>query len=192
MLLSRHRNLMTSFVRLSAIAAAMLMVTVLVVTHSDAAFSDTTVNTPNSFTTGSVIITDDDTGSALFTASAVTPGVPVVECLTLTYSGSLVPADIRMYATSTGVLAPFLDATIDIGTGGGYGNCAGFTFGSNIYTGTLTNFSGTHTNWASGLATFTAAANPTSVTLRFSVDVQNNPAAQSQTASADFIFEAQD
>lgn len=192
MLLDRHRDLFASLVRLTAVAAAMLMLTVLIVTHSEAAFSDTTVNTANSFATGSVVITDDDTGTALFTASAVTPGVPVIECITLTYSGTLVPADIRMYGTSAGALAPFLDATVDIGTGGGYGNCAGFTFGSNIYTGTLTNFSTTHTNWASGLATFTAPVNPTNQTLRFTVDVQNVPAAQSQTASADFTFEAQD
>ncbi len=61
-----------------------------------------------------------------------------------------------------------------------------------IFNDTLANFSGTHTDWTSGLATFTAAANPTSRTLRFTVDVQNNPLAQSQSASADFTFEAQD
>ncbi|MCP3910970.1 MAG: hypothetical protein GY713_08470 [Actinomycetia bacterium] len=168
------------------------MLTVLIVTSSQAAFSDTTGNTTNTFATGSVVLTDDDSGSALFTASAMTPGVPVVECVVVTYSGSLVPADIRMYGTSSGVLAPYLDTTIEVGTGGSYGSCAGFTPSSTIYTGTLTNFSTTHTNWATGLATFTAAANPTSRTFRFTVDVQNNPAAQGQSAAADFTFEAQD
>ena len=192
MLVNRHRKLFTSLVRLTAVATAMLMLTVLIVTHSEAAFSDTTDNTANSFSTGSVVLTDDDTGNALFTAAAVSPGVPVEECIAVTYSGTLVPADIRMYATSSGALAPFLDASIDVGTGGGYGNCAGFSFGSNLYNDTLSNLSGTHSNWATCLATFTAATNPSSVTLRFTIDVQNVPAAQGQTASADIIFEAQD
>ncbi len=192
MFANRHRKLVISLVRLTAVATSLLMLTVLIVTSSQAAFSDTTDNTTNSFATGSVIITDDDTGSALFTASAMTPGVPVVECITLTYSGTLTPADIRMYGTSSGALAPYLDTTIEIGTGGSYGNCTGFTPTSTLYTGTLTNYSTTHTNWATGLATFTAAANPTSRTLRFTVDVQNDPAAQGQSATADFTFEAQD
>jgi hypothetical protein len=192
MLVSRHQKLFTSLIRLTAVATAMLMLTVLIVTHSEAAFSDTTVNTANSFTTGSVVLSDDDTGSALFTAASVSPGVPVVECISVTYSGTLTPADIRMYGTSSGVLAGFLDTTIEVGTGGGYLNCAGFTPTSTIYTGTLTGFSGTHTNWATGLAVFTAAASPTSTTLRFTVDVQNVPAAQGQTGGADFTFEAQD
>lgn len=168
------------------------MLTVLIVTNSRAAFSDTTDNTTNTFASGSVVITDDDAGSALFTASAMTPGTPIVDCITLTYSGTLTPADIRMYGTSSGTLAGYLDTTIEVGTGGSFGNCTGFTPSSTIYTGTLTNFSTTHTNWTTGLATFTAAANPTSRTLRFTVEVQNDPAAQAQSASADFTWEAQD
>ena len=123
----------------------------------------------------------------------MSPGNPIVDCITVTYSGDLTPADIRMYGTSSGALAPFLDTTIEIGTGGSFGDCCtGFTPTSTLYTGTLTNYSTTHTNWATGLAAFTAAANPTARTFRFTVDVQNNPAAQSVSASADFTFEAQD
>ena len=191
-LVTRYRSFIISIVRLTALATSMLMLTVLIVTSSQAAFSDTTANTTNTFGSGFVIITDDDTGTALFTATAMTPGVPVVDCITLTYSGSLLPANIRMYGTSSGALAPYLDTTIEVGSGGSFGNCTGFSSTSTIYTGTLSNFSTTHTNWTSGLATFTAAANPTSVTLRISVDVQDNTSAQSQSAAADFTFEARD
>jgi hypothetical protein len=192
MLINRHRNAVLGLVRLTAVAASLLMLTVLIVTNSRAAFSDTTINSSSTFASGSVVITDDDTGSALFTASAMTPGSPVVDCITLTYSGTLTPADIRMYATSSGALAPYLDTTVEVGTGGSFGNCTGFTPSSTIYAGTLSNLSTTHTNWATGLATFTAATNPTSQTLRFTVDVQNVTAAQGQSASADFTWEAQD
>jgi hypothetical protein len=191
MFVHRHRSLIVGSVRLTAIAAALLLLTVLTVTRSQAAFSDTTDNTGNSFASGSVVLTDDDTGTAMFTVTAMTPGTPAVECITVTYSGSLTPADIRMYGTSSGALAPYLDTTIEVGTGGSFGNCAGFTPSSTIFNNTLANYSTTHTNWTTGLAAFSAPANPTSRTLRFTVDVQDNPAAQTQTASADFTFEAQ-
>lgn len=168
------------------------MLTVLIVTSSQAAFSATTSSSSNTFGTGSVVITDDDSGSALFTATAMTAGIPIVDCITVTYSGTLTPADIRMYGTSSGTLATYLDTTIEVGTGGSFGDCTGFTPSSTLYTGTLANYSSTHINWSSGLAAFTAASNPTSRTLRFSFDVQNNPSAQGQSASADFTWEAQD
>lgn len=178
--------------RFTAIVTAMLLLTVLIVTTSRAAFTDTTENAGNSFASGSVIITDDDGGSAMFAATAMTPGEPVIECITVTYSGSLVPADVRMYGVSAGVLATYLDTTVEIGSGGSFGDCTGFTASSTLYSGTLANFSATHTDWASGLATFTAPANPTSQTLRFTVDVQNDPAAMTQSATATFTWEAQD
>jgi hypothetical protein len=193
MILQRHRLLVISTVRLTAVAAALLMLTMLVVTRSQAAFSDTTDNTANSFSTGSVVLDDDDGGSsALFTAAAMTPGVPVVNCITLTYSGTLTPADVRMYATASGALATYMDATIEVGTGGSFGSCGGFVAGSTIYTGTLANLAATRTDWASGEPTFTAASNPTSRTLRFTFDVQNVPAAQSSSATATFTWEARD
>ncbi|MCP3934559.1 MAG: hypothetical protein GY708_04210 [Actinomycetia bacterium] len=186
------QGLVVATVRLTSIAAALLLITALTASRSRAAFSDTSVNTGSSFSTGSVVITDDDTGTALFSATGMTPGSAVVECIVLTYSGSVTPADIKMYGTTTGTLDTYLDTTIEIGTGGTFGNCTGFAPASTVYSGTLANFSATYLNWASGLALFTAAANPTSQTLRVTVDVQNNPAAQSQTSTADFTFEAQD
>ena len=192
MLARRHQKLVIELTRVAAIAVALLMLTVLIVTRSQAAFSDTTVNTPNSFASGSVVITDDDLGSALFTATGMSPGNPVIDCIVVTYSGTLTPADVRMYGTSSAALAPFLDTTIEIGTGGSFGNCSGFTPTSTLYTGTLDNYSTTHTNWATGLAAFTAASNPTVRTFRFTLDVQDNNAAQSLSADAEFTWEAQD
>jgi hypothetical protein len=182
---------MISTVRITAVVAALLMLTVIVVTRSHASFNATTANGSNSFSTGSVVLTDDDAGSAMFTATGMYPGAPVVNCIKLTYSGTLTPANIRMYATSAGSLAAYLNATVEVGTGGSFGTCTGFTPTSTIYTGTLTNFSTTYTNWTTGLATFTAASNPTSRTLRFTFDVQNVTAAQASTATATFTWEAQ-
>lgn len=187
----RHVLLRVQLVRATAVAAALLVVTLLTITRTEAAFSDTTDNQTNTFATGTVSLTDDDSGTAMFTASNMTPGTPVVECITVTYSGDQLPAPVRMYGSTTGTLDTYLDTDIEIGTGGSFGDCTGFTPSSTIFNNTLANFAATHTDWASGLATFTAAANPTSRTFRFTVEVQNNPAAQGDTATAIFTFEAQ-
>ena len=192
MLLSRHSKIVGSLIRLTAIASALLMLTVLVVTRSEAAFSDTTSNASNSFSTGSVVLTDDDLGATMFTAATLTPGVPQIECITVTYSGTLVPADIRLYAVTAGALNVYLDTSIDVGTGGVFGDCSGFVPVAKLYTGTMQNLGTSHVDWASGIATYTATTNPQSVTVRFTVDVQDDINAQGQSSTADFIFEARD
>lgn len=187
----RQQSFLIGAIRLTAIATALLMLTVLTVTRSEAAFSATTSNTANSFATASLVLTDDDSGSAAFSATDMTPGNAVVECLTVTYSGTLVPVPIRLYGTTTGSADTYLDTTIEVGTGGSFGSCGGFSPTSTIYTGTLANFSATHTDYGSGVAVFTAAANPTVRTVRMTVEVQDTNAAQGLTSTADFIFETQ-
>ncbi|MGB5757650.1 MAG: TasA family protein [Acidimicrobiales bacterium] len=186
-----HISLIVHLVRGGAVAAALLMVTILTIGRSQAAFSATTDSSANSFATGTVVLTDDDSGSAMFNVTDMSPGSPVVECITVTYSGTQLPAPVRIYGSSTGTLDTYLDTTIEIGTGGSFGNCAGFTPSSTLFNNTLANFTTTHTNWASGLATFSAAANPTTRTFRFTVDVQNNVAAQGDSSTAVFTFETQ-
>lgn len=177
--------------RLAAVAVAFLMLTVLTITRSEAAFSATTVNTSNSFATGSVVLTDDDTGSAMFSLTGMKPGTTYTNCITVTYSGTLTPATVKLYGSTTSTLDTYLDAVIDVGTGGSFGDCTGFSLTTNLYTGTLANFDATHTNFATGVTAFTAATNPTVRTVRFQIDVQDNNAAQSLSSTADFTFEAQ-
>ena len=192
MLVMRNRNYILTVTRIAAIATGMLMLTVLIVSKSQAAFTDTTDNPGNGFSSASVVLTDDDTGSAMYAATGMTPGNPLVECIEVTYSGTAVPANIRMYGTSSGALASYLDMTIEVGTGGTSASCTGFSSTTTIYSGTLSNFSSTRTNWTSGLATFTAASNPTVRTLRFTVDVQNDDLAQNKSATASLTWEAQE
>lgn len=190
-MIDRHALLRIQLIRATSIATALLAVTMLTVSRSEAAFSDTADNSANSFGTGTVVLTDDDTGTAMFTATNMSPGSPVVECIAVTYSGDQLPAPVRLYGSTTGTLDTYLNTTIEVGTGGSFGDCTGFTPTSTLFNNTLANFAATHTDWASGLATFTAAANPTSRTFRFTIEVQDNPAAQGDTATADFTFEAQ-
>lgn len=179
-------------IRLAAIAAALVLLTVLTVSRSNAAFRATTSNTGDSFATGSVTLSDDDAGSTLFGATNMSPGNPVVECIKVTYAGSLLDADVKMYATSTGALDTYLDTTIEVGSGGGFGDCTTFSPSATIFDDTLENLSSGHANWSTGLPVYTATRSPESRTIRITVDVRNDPGAQNQTAGAEFHWEAQD
>ena len=179
-------------IRLAAVAAAFLVLTVITVTRSQAAFTATTANSANSWNAGTVTLSDDDTGSTMFTISDMAPNDTNTVCLAVTYSGSIVPADVRMYGSTTGTLDDYLDTTIEIGTGGGFASCAGFTPSSTLFNNTLTNFAATHSSYASGLAAFTAATNPTTQVVRITVTLQDNNAAQGLSATATFTFEVQE
>ena len=189
---SGSRALAISLVRTVAVAAAMLMVTVLTVSRSQAVFTATTANSANSFTAGTVVLTDDDSDSAMFSAgSGMVPGTPLVACIEVTYAGDLMPAPIRLHATTTGDLDTYLDTTIEVGTGGSFGDCTGFSLSSTPYTGTLANLSTTYTDYASGLALYTISGPPAARTIRFTIEVQSDDAAQGRSSTAVFTFETQ-
>ena len=178
--------------RIGVSMAAVLLVGVLVVTASSAAFSDTTDNSGNTWSAGTVILTDDDLGSAMFAVSDMAPLASVTECIVVTYSGTLLPSDVNLYGVSAGTgLDAYLDVTIEEGSGGVFGNCTGFIASSTIYTGTLANFSATHTNFTNGAGAWNPAANPESKTYRFTVSLQDNNLAQGLNATATFTWEAQ-
>ncbi|WP_448642480.1 hypothetical protein [Geodermatophilus sp. URMC 63] len=76
-----------------------------------AAFSATTQNPGNSWQTGSVRLTDNDSGTALFesaTETGLTPGAARSRCIRLDYAGD-VTADIRMYVGTPAGGATTLD-----------------------------------------------------------------------------------
>jgi Camelysin metallo-endopeptidase len=191
---SRGRDLRARITRAGAPVAAFLLVGALVVVGSRAAFSATTDDTANAWSAGTVVLADDDSASAMFNATNMRPGATSQKCITVTYSGTLSPADIKLYGTVAGTgLAANLTTTIEIGAGGSFASCTGFAAGSTLYTGTLANFGSTYTNWASGLANWTTSSTPQSKTLRFTttLDAAAPNTAQGKTASATFTWEAQ-
>lgn len=173
--------------------AAFLLVGVLVVTGSRAAFSGTTENSSNSFSAGTVTITDDDSGSAMFTATNMKPGSVVTKCIAVTYTGSVTPADVRLYGTASGGLATYLTETIEIGTGGTFSTCTGFTSTSTLYSGAFDTFATTHSGWSNGLASWSPASAPDTRVFRFTVTLPSGTgnAAQGLTAAAAFTWEVQ-
>jgi predicted ribosomally synthesized peptide with SipW-like signal peptide len=154
------------------------------------AFLDRTKSPGNGFAAGTVRLTDNDGGAAMFDVSGLRPSdAPRRSCITVTYDGSL-DADTRLYAavSSTGV-EQYLNVTVETGTTtSGFGDCGGFTSLSTLYSGSLAAFP---KGWASGLA---EPGNPWTTgeahTYRFTVTVQNDPAAQGMAAATTFSWEA--
>jgi hypothetical protein len=80
---------------------------------SSAAFITTTENHGNSFSTGALALTDNDSDGAMFSISNMIPGSSGSSCITVTYTGTVNPsAPVQLYVASG-------DATDTPGSGGG-------------------------------------------------------------------------
>ncbi len=181
--------------RIAAPFAALLLVGFMVMGVSRAAFFDTTTNESNSFAAGTVVLVDDDTGSAMFSVSNMKPGDSSQTCIAVTYNGTVVPADVVEYVsagdlTGTG-LGTYLNLTIERGTGGSFGNCTGFTAEATDYSGTLAGFAAASTDFASGAGTWAPAAQGESKVYRITATLQDDNAAQGLNATVTFTWEAQ-
>jgi hypothetical protein len=119
------------------------------------AFSATTTNAGNEVNTGTVTLTDNDTGSALYNLPNARPGDSVSRCIKVTFSGSL-DSDVHLYMPDdVGPISQYVNLTITPGTQAAatFPSCTGFTAGAYgpVYTGTLQNLSATHDSFATGL-----------------------------------------
>ena len=82
------------------VVAGLLASSVIVWQSTSATFNSVTSNDTNTFGAGSVIITDNDGGSAaMFTAATMAPGDTATVCMGVKYSGSLTPTAIKVYTT---------------------------------------------------------------------------------------------
>lgn len=121
------------------------------------AFSSTTSNSGNTFAAGTVHLTDNDSGSAMYNVSAGAPGTAVVKCIKLTYGGTLA-ANVKLYTTSSlGAVANEIDLTVEKGTSSGsptFPDCGTFNSEATVYNGTLAGFASTHGSYANGASAY--------------------------------------
>ena len=184
----------------SSVPAALVLSSALVWHASYSAFSATTDNPASNWSAGSVALSDDDSNTALFSATNLKPGSTGTKCIAVSSTGSL-PASVKLYGTSpatTLALSSYLDLVVDEGTGGTFAgsgptSCTGFTSASNAYTGTLAAFGTGKTNFASGVGTWAPAAGAQTRTYRFTYTVNGSVpnSAQGGTAAIGFTWEAQ-
>jgi predicted ribosomally synthesized peptide with SipW-like signal peptide len=134
----------TSF-RLAASAAALSVIVGVGAYGTYSAFSDTTDNTGNTFAAGTIDITDDDGGTAMFTLSGMLPGQTATRCINVSNVGTSPFANVALSGAVGGTgLATSLTVVVDRGTGATGGaafSCTGFTLvTANIVTGALSAF----------------------------------------------------
>ena len=185
----------TSKLNLIAGLLALALVSAMVLRTSSAAFTGSTENAGNSWDAGTVSLTDDDAGSALFTATNWKPTDTSTQCIEVTYTGSIVPsAAVQLAATVTETvvggngLGDDLDVDVSLGASGT--TCALWTGvgASSIYTGTLAAMTGASTTWtptaSGGLDTMRAF----NITVTLGADTPNT--AQGEGADATFTWSA--
>lgn len=124
------RNRVRKWVGLTAGPLAILLASGLVWQSSNAAFTATTRNAGNSWSSGQVTLTDDDLGVAGFTVENLIPGQTGQKCIVVT-SGSNVAGEVRAYVQNLSPSAQGLENHITLlvekGTGGSFNDCTGFT-----------------------------------------------------------------
>lgn len=147
-----------------------------------------TGNEGNEFVAGYVALGDDDSGHAMFEgAGTLGPGDAVANCITVDYRGSL-PAGVSFAAEASGPLADDLDMTVEVGRGGGFGDCVGFAPEAQIFKGTLASLTRQHPP-DRPLPAFDTTG-PESVTMR--VDVRlGDDGAQGDRTTAQFSWIAE-
>jgi hypothetical protein len=166
---------------------------------SYASFSAKVSNPGNTFSVGSVTLTDDDAGSALLSLTNLKPGASGSRCIAVTSSGT-VASSVKLYATdvtTTKGLGSHIALTITQGTGASFGGCTGFTAlstGSSVYSGTLGGFTGGATGYANGAGTWTpsgGAPETRSYQFSYTVSPTTPDTAQGGTAAFGLTWEAQ-
>jgi predicted ribosomally synthesized peptide with SipW-like signal peptide len=156
------------------------------------AFTDTTQSSGSTFSSGTVHITDDDAGSALFALTGLIPGATATKCINVTNAGDVPFSNVALGAATSGALAGALQVTIDKGTGATGGAAS-----------SCTNFTPTVTGWVSALLNALptgaspqddASAWAVGATRSYRVTVKLDPLAassfQGKTASLDLTWTA--
>jgi hypothetical protein len=185
--------------------ATVVVVGLLIATVGAAVFSAYTSvasNDGNQFTAGTIKLTDNDAGSALFNVQGFTPGDSFVKCIRVDYASTGgVQSNLKLYGTTAGTgLADYLDIKIRRGTQpptSTSGDCTGFQPDPVDYNGdgdgvfvdtTLDQYP---QSYAAGVDDPVGSwSNGTSAVYEITLTVQNDNAAQGLAATQDFAFEA--
>src|SRR3954447_13904030 len=183
-----RRSLNALALQLAAVALSFIVIALLVVTSSRAAFVAQNDNVTNQVTAAAVDLTDNDSSTAMFNnVTGLMPGTTVDRCIDVTYTGSVDPTAVLLYTSGapTGTLAPYLNLTIDVGadTADAFRTCTAFVSSSTLYNGTLSDFATNRAGYAPGLSTWDPAGTGETRTFRFRISVQDNAAAEGLTST---------
>jgi hypothetical protein len=166
------------------------------------AFSSTTSNPSNAFATGTVTLGSNSLGASVLSLSNAVPGASATPgCIKVSYTGSLA-STVKLYATVSGSLAPYLNLTVTRGTetAPSFPSCSTFTADATnylglgagvLYSGTLGSYPTTYATGIDDAAAQTWNTN-NAHSYKFQLTLPSGvaSAAQGLTASASFTWEA--
>ena len=156
------------------------------------AFTDTTDASGSTFSSGTVHITDDDAGSAMFTLSGLVPGASATKCINVTNSGDVPFSNVALSAASSGALAGALQVTIDKGsgaTGGASSSCTSFSVSTAALVSGLLNALPSAASPADDSSSWAVGATR-SYRVTVKLDAQAASSFQGKTASLDLTWTA--
>jgi hypothetical protein len=164
---------------------------------SSAAFTASTENDSNSWSSGKVVLSDNDSTVALFNASGLVPLNTGTNCIEVTYDGN-VASTVKLYAQNpTGSLGTYIDFDVELGSGSSCASPGTYTqiFGDVPSTldgsDTLTTFTTARTNFSNGIAGWTPNTAASTRPYRFTWTLGNDNNAQDKTAAVKLVWEAQ-
>lgn len=165
-------------------------------------FSSSVNTAGNSFAAGTVALGDNDADSSMLQLTGALPGATDTGCLRVLYTGTL-PASMRLYATTSGALIPYLTVTVTRGIDNtpSFDSCDGFVADQTnylglgdgvVYSGALSSFPST---WTTGLVDATSSTTESWATnevhsYRVSVTLGSDTGAQGKSGTASFVWEA--
>jgi hypothetical protein len=146
---------------LSAAPIAVLLAGSMVWQGSNAAFSTDTRSTGNSWETGSVFLSDDDGGAAMFQIQNVTPGQTGTKCIRVTATSS-VAGLVRTYVGDLAAdgLQQYIKVTIQQGTVGAFAGCGLFVADATEASQSLSSLFTDHATYGTGVLPWTTVGEP--------------------------------
>jgi hypothetical protein len=184
-------------VRLVATVGAFVLLSVLVLQASLAAFTADTTSPESSWQAGELDLSLDHSATAMFATTGMLPGDEVANCIKVTYAGAVSAnlGPVKLHGVTGGALAPDLNLTVEMGTaasGGGFGTCEGFApDGAALYTGTLAAWA--HNDYSDGRETWTPTGSPSARVFRFTVELDplTDDTQKGESGTAEFTWEIQ-
>jgi hypothetical protein len=154
-------------------------------------FSATTSNPGDSWTTGTVSLTNNAAVAVFNNITGLIPGSTGTNCILVTYTGSLA-STVKFYVQNySGTLDPYLTMTVQSGSGT---SCGAFGTSTTLFSGTLNALRTANTNFANGLpatSPWSPASNGSVMPYQFTYTLADDNAAESATANLDLVWEAQ-
>jgi len=135
-----------------------------------------------------LVITSDNSGGSLVSASNLAPGDQPPTCLTIFYAGAGARDKLQLIVTTdNSALTNYIGVSIEQGHGGRHGDCSGFT-GTSVYEGTLASAGQQHGSELSAMEIIGLTEGSGEVSLRLTFAVGNDNRAQGGSTRSDFTW----